>query len=794
MLRRTFTGIVAMCLMTLAVSGNSPVSANPGSPPTPAAAAQAAPAQFQQPLIQGEAADPSIIFHNGNYYMIYNKTGYQHAIVGRKASSLAGLRFAPDQVIYTAHGEHPTDTRLGIGYAAWLTPYNGRWYLYGWGDDGLHTHSKPFVLESAGADPFGPFTYEAAVPATPISAYGYANAPVTINGQRYITQTSENRIYIASLSNPWTLSSPWSLLAQPATTGWECANNRCLDEGGSVVERNGKVFYIFSAGGYESVDYCVGMLTADVTANPLLQSSWTKSNDCVFEQSGPSFGPGSMTFFKSPDGTEDWVVYHIKTTQQLTGNARMLQAKRIDWAANGTPIFGQPAANDTYAQVPSGDPGGYPGIMTFEAEAGTVTGAPVTPSGYASGNAYVASVSPGRSVGLSIGALGSMSHRLYLHYSNPGAAATLVVKANGANPVTVRVPSTGAGSGGRFPIDRYVAVDLQLEPGYNPVTIEGSSGAVDLDKVHVDHRVPASGLAIASRGQSYLDFYTVKPNGQVWSRATANGTDWGSWFQPGAALATGARPQPGAVSRKASWLDLFVIGRNGTVYQKWWHGEDIGGTGWQSWVSIGSPGPGVQGSGVAVAGRTANNLDVFVLGADNNVWTRAWQDPSAGGAGWSAWSNIGAPVVGAVNGPAVAAIDGSHLDVFVTGSDGFVWVRTWNGSVWSNWTPLGSPPGGATSAPTVATQNAFDLDLFVRGADGTVWTRQWSLIYFGWGPWNQLPVPPGATNAAPGAVSRRATDTPLDVVARTSDNQIRWTWWDKIGETWQPWSSLGTPP
>ena len=44
--------------------------------------------------------------------------------------------------------------------------------------------------------------------------------------------------------------------------------------------------------------------------DPLSADSWTKSPSPVFQGTDEVFSPGHNTFFKSPDGTEDWIVYH----------------------------------------------------------------------------------------------------------------------------------------------------------------------------------------------------------------------------------------------------------------------------------------------------------------------------------------------------------------------------------------------------------------------------------------------------------------------------------------------------
>lgn len=318
---------------------------------------------FTVPLVSEVAADPSITYHNARYHMLYNKTGHYNQVVVRTATSLADMPGGEDHVIYDGT-RNPAEISCGVGYGSWFLRWNAKWYLFAWGDDctGVTT-SRPFVAESSGSDILGPYTYKTTFSSPPPEIggdnHGYAASPLVIDGRLYLTQTSNGRIFLAELSNPWTLETGWNLIAEPESSGWECANDRCLDEGGSVIVRDGRAFLLFSAGGYESPDYCVGMLEASTTSDLLLQSSWTKSSDCVFERNDAAgvYGPASMIHFESPDGTEDWVVYHVKTTTDLTGGDRYLQAKQIDWTADGMPDLGVPVAQGTVQPLPSGDPG-----------------------------------------------------------------------------------------------------------------------------------------------------------------------------------------------------------------------------------------------------------------------------------------------------------------------------------------------------------------------------------------------------------------------------------------------------
>jgi hypothetical protein len=70
------------------------------------------------------------------------------------------------------------------------------------------------------------------------------------------------------------------------------------------------------------------------------------------------YAPGHNGFFKSPDGMEDWIVYHANDADDYQCNGqRSTRVQKINWNADGTPDFGVPLSTDTEIAAPSGDTG-----------------------------------------------------------------------------------------------------------------------------------------------------------------------------------------------------------------------------------------------------------------------------------------------------------------------------------------------------------------------------------------------------------------------------------------------------
>ncbi|ELS52984.1 family 43 glycosylhydrolase [Streptomyces viridochromogenes] len=310
-------------------------------------------ASFANPVKSVKGADPWISYHDGNYYLV--TTSWTDVITIRKSTTLAGLSTAPSVQVWKGDAA----SRCCNIWAPELHFLNGRWYLYyvaGQNVTDYNPTQRSHVLESAGSDPMGPYTYKGQLS----NVWMLDPSVLNVGGRLYmlgsaITDGTQNLV-IAPMSNPYTVSGAYSTISRP-THAWE-RQGGTVNEGAEVLQRNGRTFLIYSASGCWTPDYKLGQLEL-TGSNPLSASSWTKKSTPVFQRDDAAgvYGPGHNGFFTSPDGRENWIVYHANdSASEGCDNGRTTRAQKFTWNLDGTPDFGTPVRLGASLTGPSGEP------------------------------------------------------------------------------------------------------------------------------------------------------------------------------------------------------------------------------------------------------------------------------------------------------------------------------------------------------------------------------------------------------------------------------------------------------
>ena len=107
------------------------------------------------------------------------------------------------------------------------------------------------------------------------------------------------------------------LLATPVSA-WELkSENVVWNEGPCVLKQDGRYVMLFTANYYASVDYCVGYATSD---SPLGTYEKATENPILCGDGVYTSGTGHCNYFRSPDGSELYMVYHSHSDVTNTQN------------------------------------------------------------------------------------------------------------------------------------------------------------------------------------------------------------------------------------------------------------------------------------------------------------------------------------------------------------------------------------------------------------------------------------------------------------------------------------------
>ena len=323
------------------------------APRPPAARPTADAATFENP-IKVAGADPFVVQWKGSYLLIESRDG--GIWITRSArNDLTDFDSGSQVKIWSAPADGPDCADV---WAPELHAIGDRWYVYFAATtcDKNNANHRMFVLESSSADPLGSYVDKGRI-SDAADRWAIDGTQFAWQGKRYFVwsgwpgrKNGQQNLYIARMSSATKLVGTGVLLAEP-TEPFE-RNAMPIEEGPEALIHGGVLRVVYSASGSWTDDYCLGMLTFR-GGDPLDRAAWTKSPKPVFASSAAVFGPGHGSFVKSPDGTQDWLVYH-SARYSGAGWDRVINAQPFTWRSDGSPDFGRPIGPDTHQKLPSG--------------------------------------------------------------------------------------------------------------------------------------------------------------------------------------------------------------------------------------------------------------------------------------------------------------------------------------------------------------------------------------------------------------------------------------------------------
>lgn len=318
---------------------------------------------FTNPLLPS-GADPWSIHKDGYYYYMHT---LQDSLVIWKTKNLADLATAERKTIFVPPAGTMYSKEL---WAPEIHFINNKWYVYFAADDGKNKNHRMYVLENASVDPLkGNWVFKGKI-SDKTDKWAIDGSVFLHNKQLYMTWAGwegdvngKQEIYLARMKNPWTISSERVKISSP-TLDWELHGDLndpvnpphvAVNEGPQILKNKDKLFMIYSASGCWTDYYALGMLT--FTGKDIMDpKAWTKSLQPVFKQDPENgvYAPGHNSFFKSPDGKEDWILYHANSEPgQGCGGFRSPRAQKFTWNADGSPNFGRPLKTGEPLAIPS---------------------------------------------------------------------------------------------------------------------------------------------------------------------------------------------------------------------------------------------------------------------------------------------------------------------------------------------------------------------------------------------------------------------------------------------------------
>lgn len=118
-----------------------------------------------------------------------------------------------------------------------------------------------------------------------------------------------------------------------------------------MIIHNQTINLLFSASGSWTNDYCLGLITAHVDADPIQPQSWTKRAEPLIKSGNGLFGPGhgSLT-------SDQWLVFHT-AAYNGSGWTRQIRAQPFTWNEHdGTPVLGELRDPNVPIALPQGEP------------------------------------------------------------------------------------------------------------------------------------------------------------------------------------------------------------------------------------------------------------------------------------------------------------------------------------------------------------------------------------------------------------------------------------------------------
>lgn len=433
-------------------------------------------------------ADPYVTYQDGYYY--YVRVHKDKAIYVSRAKELNRIAATEPTLVYEPSAGEPNQEM----WAPEIHFLNGKWYIYY--TAGAGSAHRMYVLESKTADALGEYEYKGKLsPET--DRWAIDQTVLELNGELYAiwsgwegTVNVSQRIYIAKMSDPMTITGERVELSRPEYD-WELDGTPTINEGPQIaVSPDGVVNIIYSASGSWTDSYCLGRLTLRGD-DPMDPESWEKGTESIFHKNPPTtYSTGHACFVPSPDGTEEYIIFHATRGAGQGWNGRGVRTQKFTWNEDGTPNFGTALPYDGKVNVPSGtEP---TGLTRYEAEEATLLGNAAKEETYNSsaGQKVTGMRNTGDGVSFQVNAEATGTYKLYVGAATSETGAGFEVQVNQGETQQKAVVNFNATAADGICADNWMGYELtvSLMKGENTITVaKGKDKPMpDLDYMDVE--------------------------------------------------------------------------------------------------------------------------------------------------------------------------------------------------------------------------------------------------------------------------------------------------------------------
>lgn len=319
------------------------------------------PKSFTNPVWVG--ADPWVIQKDGYYYFCES---------GGNAIKVSKSKYLTRKQETVKVWDAPKETWNSVCvWAPELHFFRGKWFIYYTaGSSGPpYINQRAGVLEAKTDDPLGEYIDRGMLitsdnPSDPKSAiWAIDLTAFEIKGKLYCvwsgwdkpetTDATVQHLFIAPMSNPYTISGKRVKISSPVEP-WEIGTVLNLNEGPEPLYHGNDFFIVYSCRESWLKDYRLGLLKLkSLDSDPLDPKNWTKHGP-MFTGTDDIYGVGHSSYTKSPDGKEDWIIYHSKISDK-PGWERDVRLQKFTWDKDGLPVFGKPIKPGVPVLKPSGE-------------------------------------------------------------------------------------------------------------------------------------------------------------------------------------------------------------------------------------------------------------------------------------------------------------------------------------------------------------------------------------------------------------------------------------------------------